>query len=236
MQKRRIGKIKVIILTVLGVLLLCAISGGFVAAKYINEKSSTGVIGAKNFYFTSNFLDGTLHTLAPGTTSVSFSVGNHEDDLRYSEVKINYTVTVDNGATIENGTGTLASGAVNDAEITVSGLTAGKTYTVTATGTGGYSKTLTATIVVAQSQSKLYYNVDNSAADYILLTVWNEGDADGNVTISYTGIPDNTNPDMGDWQTNGTSKAVAIPAHASKVFRFFGGTVTVNGAESKELY
>ncbi len=234
MQKRHISKMKVIILTLVVVLSLCALSGGLVFAKYYNEKSSGGLAGAKNFYFTSNFLDGREHTLAPDSTSVTFTLCNYADDLRYSEADINYTVTVDNAATVTPATGTLASGAKNDASITISNLQTGKTYNVTATGKGGYTKTLTAKIIVPEKTAELYYNLDNSADEYILLTVWNEGSAEGEVTITYTGIPDNTNPEMSGWLTNGVKK-VKIPAHSSKVFRFFSGDITVTGADSKEF-
>ncbi len=213
---------------------LCVLTVGMLVAKYLSERSSDGLVRAKNFYFTSNLLDGEEHTLAPGTTSVNFTLGNHEDDLRYSEVDIEYTVTVNNGATVTNDKGTLTKGSVKDAEITISNLKTGK-YTVTAVGTGGYSKTLTATIVVPAKETQLYQHQDNSAGEYILLTVWNEGDKAGNVTIEYTGIPDNTNSNMTAWKTNEIHQ-VTIEPHESKVFRFFGGTVTVTGAEAKELY
>lgn len=215
------------------VLSLCALTVGMLVAKYLNDRSSDGLVRAKNFYFTSNFLDGKEHTLAPGSTSVTFTLGNHEDDLRYSEMDIEYTVTVDNGATITNDKGTLAKGSVKDAEVTVSNLKTGK-YTVTAVGTGGYSKTLTATIVVPAKAAQLYQRQESPTGEYILLTVWNEGDAAGKVTIEYTGIPDNTNPNMTAWRT-GESHEVEIGPHESKVFRFFGGTVTVTDDEGKEL-
>lgn len=236
---------KVIISTVAVVLSLCALTVGMLVAKYLNEKSSDGLVRAKNFYFTSNLLDGEEHTLAPdstGSTSVTFTLGNHEDDLRFSEVDIEYTVTLDDGSTVkEIDKGTLpANGAVNDVEVTVSGLQEGKTYTVTAVGKGGYTKTLTATIVVPAKAAQLYYHIDNSAGEYTLLTVWNEGDKEGHVQIKYAGIPDNTNPDMAEWRTgDNNNHSVMIKPHESKVFRFFNATnvhVAGSGAKPKELY
>lgn len=234
---------KVIISTIAVVLSLCVLTVGMFAAKYINEKSSEGLVIAKNFYFTSNLLDGKEHTLAPDSTSVTFTLGNHEDELRYSEVDIEYTVTVDNGATVANdtGTGTLASGSKNDKEVTISDLKPGTTYNVKAVGKGGYTKTLTATIVVPEKKAQLYYLEDKSLGEYILLTVWNEGDEEGEVTITYTGIPDNTNPNMNDWKKSDNdtevSQKVKIGPHESKVFRFFGETkITVTDAAAKELY
>ncbi len=218
---------------------------GMVIGRYQRQLQSDGSVKALNFYFTSSFLDGSTHTLAPDSTEVTFTLGNHADDLRFSEVDIEYTVTVDNGATISinnntgTNTGTLTKGAVRDAEVTISNLKGGKTYTVTAIGTGGYSQTLTAKIEVLPIEGQLYYHQDNVSGEYTLLTVWNEGDVEGEITIEYIGIPDNTNPNMTNWSTDESGSAVMknvrIEPHESKVFRFFNATnITVNGATAKE--
>ncbi len=214
-------------------LVLLVILAGAAIGRYQHQFQSEGSVRAKEFYFTSDFLDGGTHTLAPGSTEVTFMLGNHADDLRCSEVDIDYEVTVSSGAVVTPDAGTLHMGGVADAEITVSNLQAG-TYTVTAVGTGGYSQTLTATIVVPPKTARLYQHQDNVPGEYMLLTVWNEGDEPGTVTIAYTGIPDNTNPNMTDWGLNGT-RTVQIEPRASKVFRFFGGTVTVTDAASNPV-
>lgn len=237
----KITRRKVIISTIAVVLSFCVLTTGMFVAKYINEKSSEGLIIAKNFYFTSNLLDGKEHTLAPDSTSVTFTLGNHEDDLRYSEVDIEYTVTVDNGATVTDNTGTLEKGNIKDKNVTISGLQPGKTYNVKAVGKGGYTETLTAKIVVSEKKAQLYFHEDSSSGEYVLLTVWNEGETEGEVTITYTGIPDNTNPNMTEWKKSEGNKTetqkVMIKPHESKVFRFFGETtISVNGAAAKELY
>lgn len=227
--------VKILIMVI--VLLVCTLTVSIVAAKYITEKSSEGSVRASEFYFTSDFLDGKTHTLVPGSTSITFTLGNHGDDLRYSEVDINYTVTVTPeetatpAATVKNEKGALKKDEISDASVTISNLKPGNTYTVTAVGKGGYEKSLTAIIVVPDQAPKLYYHIDNSAGDYTLLTVWNEGDKEGTVNITYTGIPDNTNPNMTDWKSNGTDKEtmeVEINPHESKTFRFFRESAEVN--------
>ncbi len=235
-MQKRMSRTSVIAIAVAAILLLCILPCGIVLAKYlIGENNSDGVVTANDYYFTSNFLDGKTHILAPDITSVTFTLSNHIDDLRYSDMDIKYTVTVTPAATIDHETGTLAKNDVNDAEITVSGLQEGKTYTVTAVGDGGYTTTLTATIEVPQKEAELYYYVDSSSGEYTLLTVWNEGDAEGTVTITYIGIPDNTNPDMNDWTASADSsdtksQDVNIAPHASKTYRFFDvGNITVSG-------
>lgn len=224
--KKNPAGVAVAALAVSLVLLVVLISTA--VGRYQHELSSDGTVRAKEFYFTSDFLDGKIHTLAPGSTEVSFTLGNHADELRFSEVDIDYVVTVDpaDGLTVENSSGTLTKNVKSDSTVTIKGLKPG-TYTVTAIGTGGYSKKLTATINVLLEGGKLYYHLETG--EYTLLTVWNEGNTAGSVTITYTGIPDNTNPNMTDWSTNG-NREVSIGAHESKVFRFFSGTVTVSGA------
>ncbi len=242
-KKLKISTKRVIISTIAVVLSLCTLTVGMLVAKYLNERSADGLVRANHFYFTSNLLDGEEHILAPNSkdstdgTSVTFTLGNHEDDLRYSEVDISYEVTVDNGAEVTSGgSGTLVKGDINDAEVTISNLQTG-TYHIKAVGKGGYTKTLTATIVVPEKETKIYYHIDDSADEYTLLTVWNEGDKEGSVTIKYKGIPDNTNPDMTTWLKDEEHSALIEP-HESKVYRFFDATeIIVTGAtEEKEPY
>lgn len=234
-KKNRAG-VAMAALAVSFVLLLVLIST--VIGKYQHQLDSDGYVRALEFYFTSDFLDGKTHRLAPGSTEVSFTLGNHADELRYSEMDITYDVTVEpvgattsESLTVEQGSGTLVGNKKDDINVTIKGLKSGS-YTVTAVGKGGYSKTLKATIVVPAQSAQLYEYQEKVTGEYILLTVWNEGDEAGNVTISYTGIPDNTNPNMTAWTTNGSQK-VTIAPHESKVFRFFTGEVTVTGATRK---
>lgn len=216
---------------------------GAVIGRYQRQLRSDNSVKAKEFYFTSNLLDGGTHTLAPGSTEVTFTLGNHADELRFSEVDIAYTVTVTpaDNVTVEysNTAHKLLKGDKQDDTVTIKGLSP-NTYTVTATGEGRYSQTLTAKIVVLPTEGQVYYNEDNVPGEYILLTVWNEGEQERSVTITYKGIPDNTNPNMMNWNTGGETaqkEEVSIEPHESKVFRFFNATdITVDGATAKEPY
>lgn len=238
-KKKRVGAAALAVCLLLLVLLIGAVMG-----RYQRQLRSDASVRALEFYFTSNFLDGGVHTLAPDSTELTFTLGNHADELRFSEVDISYEVTVKtNGSeavgvavAYGNANKKLAKDTKQDDAVTIQNLTP-NTYTITAVGTGGYSKTLTATIVIPPKKGQLYYYTEEIPGEYKLLTVWNEGDAEGSVTITYTGIPDNTNPNMKGWSTGsgstGSGKTVAIGAHESKVFRFFSGTVEVTGATSE---
>ncbi len=232
--KKGLGAAALAVCLVLFVILISAVIG-----RYQSQFGSDGSARALNFYFTSDLLDGGAHTLAPETTELSFTLGNHADELRFSEMDISYEVTVTpaDGVTIEKGTATLTKNKKSDAKVTLKGLKPGE-YTVTAVGEGGYSKTLTATVVIPEKKARLYWHQENVSGEYLLLTVWNEGGVAGKVTVNYIGIPDNTNPNMTDWVTADTdfaSEEITIEPYESKVFRFFGGaTVQVPGVETKE--
>jgi len=219
------------------VLLVVLISAAF--ARYQHQFTPEGSIKAQDFYFTSDFLDGGAHTLAPGSTEVSFTLGNYADELRYAEVDITYTVTVklEDGAaagdvTLTNGSGTLVKDKKSDAAVTISGLKPGKTYTVTAVGKGGYEKTLTATVEVLPEEAVVYKALDTTNSEYVLLTVWAQG-YQGSVTITPPAgknlIPDNTDPVMGTAVIDGAitdAQSFQTDGYSSHTYRFFGGGVT----------
>lgn len=192
------GRYRICILLVTCVLVLV----GGVAAKYINVRNGQNVIAAKEFYFTSNLLadTGKEYQLNASATEISFTLGNNEDELRYSEDAISYTVEVDNGATLEiqdTTKGTLENGKVSVDSIKLSGLERGKTYTVTAVGKAGYIKTLKATFKVADNDENLYKYLDTKNGAYVLLTVWADN-LKGDVSVEFPAglIPDNTDPIM----------------------------------------
>ncbi|MCQ2478823.1 MAG: hypothetical protein MJ091_06425 [Clostridia bacterium] len=217
------------IIVVIMVLALASI--GVVSARYIYQNGTQGTIQSQEFYFSSNLLDGQTHTLAPGSAQISFSLGNHDDDLRYSQVAINYTVKVNGAAaTGTNVTDSLAAGSIQNKKVTVSGLNPGQSYTITAEGVGGYHKTLSATIVIPQPDASLYKYLDTSNPGYVLLTVWAKG-VQGNVTITppNTVIPDNTDAVMRSATTGVAfidSTSFASSGYASHVYGFFGSGVT----------
>lgn len=254
-SRSRLPRNRFLKIGVISVALLCGLAG-IAVARYMQTTHADVAVRVKEFYFTSDLLneeEENTHTLSPGSKSISFTLGNHADELRYSEVDINYEVKVErengdstNLPTIsKNPTNTLEKDKKDDQKITISDLSPG-TYIITATAKGGdkpanghYTQTLSAKIVVPP-EGALLYQYQEPYPDYFLLTVWNEGDAEKGVTITYTGIPDNTNPNMKDWTSGSdavptTSASITIGAHESKVFRFFGGRATASNAAFKSL-
>lgn len=243
--------------------LFCLCIGGIsmVSAKYIKQNATkNNSATAKEFYFTSDILDGHTHEITPmnsdGTTAnVTIQLKNHIDDLRYSETEIKYKVSVTekDAGTAQNvkidygedseadssGYHIIAPGNIQNANITLSNLKAGKTYIVTATTDNIYKKTLTGTIKVTGADKKVYAAV-NDENQYIEVTVWTT-DYSGKVSLTYGDIgllPDNTDTKMKDALAKGsTISETNWDTNISHVFRFFKTDtsktyqINVNGEE-----
>lgn len=225
-------------LPILLILALILALSGVVYARYSYREGTNGMMHAKEFYFSSNLLDGGEHTLAPGSTEITFTIGNHEDALRYSETTISYSVKV-NGATPSgtNLSGTLTAGAISDQQVTITGLVPGQSYEITAEGVGGYHQSLSAWLVVPVAENSLYKYLDTSNPGYVLLTVWSKGvKGDVVITAPSTVIPDNTDAVMrgaktGDSFTDTVSFQNA--GYGSHVYRFFGSGVEIGDFDVK---
>lgn len=237
--------------TVVLLVLFCLCIGGIsmVSAKYIKENTTkNNSATAKEFYFTSDLLDGKQHEITPTENNgkmanVTIRLKNHIDDLRYSETEIKYKVSVTekdaetSSDTAEdvyiaygteesadvNGLYTLEAGKKEDVDVTLSNLQAGKTYTVTATTDNIYKKTLMGTIKVSEPDTKIYASLHDET-QYIEVTVWTT-DYAGTVNLKYGDIgllPDNTDTKMKDASSKGgTITDNDWKANTSYVFRFF---------------
>ncbi len=237
---------------------MMAYAGGTTYGRYVHQASSSGVVVAKEFYFTSDYLtpEGANYTLNPGTTSITFDLRNYADELRSAEDDVVYTVSVDDGdqdsennATISFGSGTIENNACNYVPITLSNLKTEKTYTVTAIGTAGYQETLSATFTVAQAEAAVYKYLEQTN-EYVLLTVWTEN-ISGVASVAFPEklIPDNTDAVMntvtnysegkysGATFEDGASFTMTYSSHTYRFFKETAGqsfsvndfTVTVNG-------
>lgn len=218
------------------VLLSLSLGVGGVAAKYVRSRENIGVAKALEFYLTSNMLPGD-HSLAPGTQSVSFTVGNYADDLRHAEMDIAVTVTINNGAAISPADFILTKNQKSEQTITLTGLKNGMTYNVTVTGNGGYEKTLTGTFTVLSPETGPFYFVEEKTG-YTEVTIWCRGIAaptDVKLTYSAGTIPDNTNPHMATWLTGGQTQTINLNPYESYRYQFFNAeTITVTGATWKQ--
>lgn len=218
---------------------LFALIGGIVA-KYVTEKRGENLLSAKVFYFGSNLLKegGAEYTFGSDTESISFTLGNNADKLRFADDDVTYTVSVSHDAgiapSVSSGSGTLAGGTLSTATVTLSGLEKGKSYTVTAVGTAGYEKTISATFVISDDEQNLYKHLDASSDYFVVLTVWSKN-VTGELSVSLPDaceglIPDSTDPILsGIYNFDGSSyKAFSfndnesfVENYSSRTYRFF---------------
>lgn len=220
------------------------------AARYVHSTNRNDTAAAKEFYFKSDLLDGISHTVIPfneengeKTASVTFTLMNHEDELRYSDVDIKYTVSLEkikeengvktyekitlNDENSENATGIIMKKQRGDQQVVLKKLEQGTSYRVSAETENTYKKALTGTIIVEELDEKVYSSLADRGA-YVEVTVWTVDYSD-NIEIKYgVGlIPDNTDPLMaGAKRAGGGMETISISSgsmgtNASHVFRFF---------------
>ena len=247
-QTRRSRWYQRIALIVAAVLLV--VTAGVVFARYVHDNEGGYLVSAKEFYFTSDLLkeETADYVLNSAVDEISFSLGNNEDKLRFSQVDIGYVVTVatQNGGALpeildSRGEPKLWKGAVDQTTVTLKGLEQGETYTVTVTGEGGYEKTLSARFAVSDGDRDLNMHLAPSADDsFVLLTVWSNN-VTGDLEVSFPAglIPDNTDPILEGVQNYSLSGYGADSfsdtenfdeAYSSRSYRFFvdSGSFTAN--------
>ena len=238
MSRVRKNKIRkkspVFVLFAAAAVIVLALVGG-VAAKYMYTNSGDNILSAKNFYFDSNLLvkGGKEYTINSTATEIPIMLYNYQDSLKYADDDITYTISVEGeGGSLDKTSGTLAKGGVSSDTVILSGITSGKTYTVTATGTAGYTKTISATFKVSDADENVYKHLDTSNPAYVILTVWaNNVSGDLSVQCTKAGlIPDNTdgvlqeirNYSEGTYGTFGFSDNSSFSsAYSSCTYRFF---------------
>lgn len=231
-------------------------------AKYTMGNRTDGYIFSPNFYFTSDLLKETAveYTLNPekdGEAEISFQVRNFADDLRISDKKINFKITVSpakdvtvkvDGKKADGGSLNPKTGA--SANVTISGLKNGESYQVSVTGVAGFATTLRAKVTVKPGEKQIFKHIDNNHDSYVLLTVWTQN-ISGDVEISFPQglIPDDTDSAMRDVNNFSDGKYGADTftdevsfgeVYSSHVYRFFktsdyesgAFTVTLGGKEA----
>jgi len=219
----RKNRIRPLLLLVLALVVISSVIG-VSYARYLKSREAKGVLSSSVMYFESDYLskEGKEYTITGD--SVTFHLMNYPDNLRVSEVDVDYTVSVEPAATLSTSQGTLSASQKSSAEITVSGMQPGKTYTVTAVGQNGYSETLTATFTVSPEKTGIFHAVEQND-HFVLLTVSTEN-ISGDVTITFPNglIPDNTDAILAGVTLNAGSfvdQESFEKAYSSRTYRFF---------------
>ena len=183
MKKRKIIAGVSVLLAV--ALLLCVILS---VAKYIIKKGQQSELTSQNFYFSSNFLKSDeVPTYNIYGNTVTFAVRNYIDSFRVNATDINYTVSADSGA-LDILNGSLEGAASSSANITLSYDFAAdelqKEITVSVTGTGKFTQTLSAKFIFIKYDGLKYEIKDQADRDYAELYIYT-GNTASDVTIAW---------------------------------------------------
>ena len=171
MKKRKIIAGVSVLLAV--ALLLCVILS---VAKYIIKKGQQSELTSQNFYFSSNFLKSDeVPTYNIYGNTVTFAVRNYIDSFRVNATDINYTVSADFGI-LNKTEGILAENTSDSQEVKLTYNFLGdedqKEVTVTATGTGNFTKTLSAKFIFIKYDGLKYEIKDQADRDYAELYIY----------------------------------------------------------------
>lgn len=240
-KKRRIGNrltrklLQILLFTV--ILFVFTVFGA--SARYVyHGRGGEAVVVASEFYFTSDYLalECPEYVLNPGTTSVTFYLRNY-DGLKVSGLDVNYTIEKD-GAEFKSGT--IPAGTASDVEVTLNNLTPGS-YQVSAIGSNGYMRALSATFTVRADSDGIYKHTED-CGDYVLLTIWTQGvTKTASFSVPSGLIPDYTDPNL-NGKSDGSTISATLEANQSISYRFFksGGyasgpiVVTASGVQLEE--
>ena len=226
-RKKRISSAAGLCVVLVAVLL---VFGGYALAKYMYSVRKDPLFVAKAFYFESDLLRDTSvgsrprYPLQTGVNQISFSLRNHPDSLRCSEVDITYDVVLTKeGIVIQKLEDQMITGnAINNKEVTFADLAAG-TYTVTATATAPYTATLSAEFVIADENQTIQYEIHDEEGSPVLQMVVRTEGYEGNVKITWPeGVsPDNMDPLLEEASNSTGTVTIPFNAYSEYTFLFF---------------
>ncbi|MBQ9954118.1 MAG: hypothetical protein IJO87_01630 [Eggerthellaceae bacterium] len=239
----RIGLCVRIALVVFVAAALCGTGG--IAAKYIQETGGINIFTAKEFYFSSNLLEkgGAEYILNSDTHMLPIVLTNSDDGLRSADDPVLFEVGVAGDlATLSITTGTLAAGGVSEEVVALSGMIPGGTYTIAATGSAGYSKTLSATFKVSDGGKNVYKHVALVGVNCVELTVWAQN-VKGSLDVEFPAglAPDSIDPVLaavdnysgGAYVASSFADAASFAStYSSRTYRFFlSGASSVDASD-----
>ncbi len=171
-------------------------------AKYLSNSVQYHQKSSQSFFFTSDLLDSSsekIHLFDQGGKTFSVYLYNYDylknNSVYITDVNISYNVSTSgiSGITLSNSSGTItgSSGVKNSAKIDItipSSYTDGAEFTITASTTSPYTKTLTKTFVLHKKKSGNSYIInDTVGSNYATLIIKTEaGIAANALTFDWT--------------------------------------------------
>lgn len=230
---------------VVAALLVPRMTGGGIFARYVHQQTATFTVTAAVARGAFTGGDGDIQTfslgdepstpvaddntliLAEGFDNTALLLCNYEGGnwMLPSEVEMTYTIVVrDNSgektkATLDRDSVTLPANTAANATIAVGNLTAGHSYTVTATSTGAYARTLSVVIVVPETTQAVYKSLHvDEGAGKAELTVWSVG-YDGDITVTAPSSLTQIEPM--------TTKTITLGSGSSYVYQYTGNLLNL---------
>ncbi len=215
---------------IISVFLLIA-SASAVMAKYVVSQEEETLYVANSFYFESDLLtnDSSIktYTYQKGKNNIQIVLKNNIDDLRFSDVDIEYSVKITtlSGTEVKPSvSGTLSKGSISTKTIDFSNLETG-TYTITATAVAPYEKTLKANFIIEEKNENISYSVTDIENSSVAQLTIKTNDYSGNVIITWpNGVaPDSTNSNFSNVNSgyNSSSKTITVSSKAETIILFF---------------
>ena len=169
-----------------------------------------------------------------GNDKITFNLKNNEDDLRSSEVDIEYEVYITDiygnpvidksGNLIESLKGTLKKDLIDSDELSFENLPEGN-YIITAESTKPYAKKLQGSFSLKESKEEIEYWVNDSVGSPLVLLTVNTQDFEGNCLIKWE---DGLAPDITDEKFSNINSGynqgecvISVNSNSEYTFQFF---------------
>ena len=205
-KKNRRIRIPLFILIIAGITLAFA---GIAVARYTMQKSESGLIAAKDFYFTSDFLKESTENaeyFVDPAGAISINLYNYADSLRTTPGEITYRVEVVGGSYTDSAAGAIGSSAAT-AVLTIVPTGNAASVTVTVTSVKPYTKVLTATFKREKGNLVTIEDAEGKRAAVLTMTC---ADDSKEITIILPPgvIPDKANDNVKSYTTGTPDKCV----------------------------
>ena len=209
-----------------------------VLAKYHLTIDKRALYDASDFYFESDLLadnnNKQSYTYKRGIDYIEILLNNNSDLLRYSEVKIHYTVTITDingnivkdkdGNNINEIDGVLQKNKIDSNKIVFDNLPSG-IYVVTAISTKPYKKQIYANFIITDEDKDITYHVSDVKDSPILNLTVSTKEYYGNINISWPkGVaPDSTDINFANVDSGYSSGNVVVSFNSNSeyIYRFF---------------
>ena len=242
---------------VIALLLLCALtlalSIGVTYAKYRLTEDDDTLLPSSNFYFESNLLKEGGANYELNINYIRFDLRTFADDMRQSEVAVEYTLSLKR---LKNGEGdadevidieslyempgsTIPAGATDYETIIFDNLDFGMTYEVTATAVSPYTKTISATFTLLDSENSLSYELREDPNGFVVYMTLRTNDLGSTVKVYWNDayVPDNSAGPLAAAVSN-PAEGVVLKSNSVYEFKFYKTDLSVSFNEdiAKDFY